>query len=61
MKTNTDNVLDQYFTDKDLAKSIFAKTCKIISKYEISNIEDYFWLEPSVGEGCFFDLLPQYQ
>lgn len=57
MKENTTNVLDQYFTNKDLAKSLYKKTYEIIKIYE-RNLAHYFWLEPSVGEGCFFDLLP---
>jgi hypothetical protein len=60
MKENADNLLDQYFTDKELAKNLFAKTRQIISAYE-DNIETFTWLEPSVGDGCFFDLLPEKQ
>jgi len=58
MKENKDNVLDQYFTKKELAESLYEKSRKIIAKYE-NSIEDYWWLEPSVGQGCFFDLLPK--
>jgi len=50
--------LDQYFTNKELAKSLYQKTYDFIIQYE-TNIDDYIWLEPSVGEGCFFDLLPE--
>ncbi len=57
MKENANNLLDQYFTNKELANSLYKKAQSIIEKYE-KNIEDYFWIEPSVGEGCFFDLLP---
>ena len=60
MKINSENVLDQYFTKKELAENLFAKTKKIISKFE-KNIYEFMWLEPSVGEGCFFDLLPENQ
>jgi hypothetical protein len=60
MKENSENLLDQYFTNKELAESLYAKTKNIISEYE-TNIDNYFWLEPSVGEGCFFDLLPKKQ
>ena len=60
MKINSENVLDQYFTKKELAEMLFAKTKQVISKYE-NDIENYTWLEPSVGEGCFFDLLPENQ
>lgn len=58
MKENTNNLLDQYFTDRNIAKILFEKTHNIIEKYE-KNINDYKWLEPSVGDGCFYDLLPK--
>ncbi len=58
MKENSGNLLDQYFTNKELAKSLYQKTYDFIIQYE-TNIDDYIWLEPSVGEGCFFDLLPE--
>ncbi|MCL2040010.1 MAG: hypothetical protein FWG85_06240, partial [Bacteroidetes bacterium] len=57
MKENTNNLLDQYFTNKELASNLYSKTKSIIKKYE-KNMNDYFWIEPSVGEGCFFNLLP---
>lgn len=57
MITNNKNILDQYFTDRNIAKQLFLKAKKIISKYE--NLNKYTWLEPSVGEGCFLDLLPK--
>jgi len=60
MKENANNLLDQYFTNKELAQNLYTKTYDIISKYE-TEIEKYTWLEPSVGEGCFFDLLPENQ
>lgn len=56
MLINKKNILDQYFTKGYVAKKLFEKTKNIISKYE--KIEKYTWLEPSVGDGCFFDLLP---
>ncbi|MDR0927255.1 MAG: SAM-dependent methyltransferase [Ignavibacteria bacterium] len=58
MKENSENILDQYFTKKELAQSLYQKTFDIISKYE-PDLGGYTWLEPSVGEGCFFDLLPK--
>jgi len=57
MKENTDNLLDQYFTKKELAESLYARARSIIARYE-TDLEAFRWLEPSVGEGCFFDLLP---
>jgi len=56
MLINEKNILDQYFTKKHIAEKLFKKTKSIISKYE--EIGKYTWLEPSVGEGCFYDLLP---
>ncbi|GHT14993.1 hypothetical protein AGMMS4956_14020 [Bacteroidia bacterium] len=58
MKENSENLLDQYFTKKELAGLLYQKTYDIIKNYE-ANMDDYTWLEPSVGEGCFFDLLPE--
>lgn len=57
MKQNIHNVLDEYFTDKKLAISLFEKAKNVILNYE-KTLENYFWIEPSVGEGCFYDLLP---
>jgi len=58
MKENANNLLDKYFTNKNLAESLYQKTVDVIKKHE-NNIENYIWLEPSAGEGVFFDLLPQ--
>ena len=56
MLVNKKNKLDQYFTKRYIAEKLFEKTKNVISQYE--KIEKYTWLEPSVGEGCFYDLLP---
>ena len=58
MKVNTNNVLDQYFTKKEVASYLFSKTRDIISGYE-NSIDNFHWIEPSAGNGVFFDLLPQ--
>lgn len=57
MKINHKNEFDEYFTKPSIAKKIFKKTCDIISKYE--NLEHFTWIEPSVGIGSFYELLPQ--
>ncbi|UWV78069.1 hypothetical protein NWE59_03855 [Mycoplasmopsis felis] len=57
MKENSKNKLDQYFTKRDIAEKLFNTSIEVISKYE--NIKDYIWVEPSSGDGCFFDLLPK--
>jgi hypothetical protein len=58
IKVNSKNVLDEYFTKPDVAKDLFNKTQEIIGKYE-KNIKDFTWLEPSAGNGVFFNLLPK--
>lgn len=57
MKANLNNAFDEYFTKAELAKELFETSKKIISKYE--NLNQYTWLEPSVGNGCFYELLPK--
>lgn len=57
MKSNEKNKLDQYYTKPEIAKELFEKTVKIISKFD--NISEYQWLEPSAGDGVFFNLLPE--
>ncbi len=58
MKVNANNVLDQYFTKKEIATALYKKSCHIISNYE-NNISAFQWIEPSAGDGTFFNLLPQ--
>ncbi len=57
MRPNEDNVLDQFFTNKTIAQSLFNKAVEIISQYEQS-LDDFVWIEPSAGDGSFYDLLP---
>lgn len=56
MKDNKNNLLDEYFTKIEIAKDLIKKTKNIISKYE--DFSKYTWIEPSVGDGCFYNLLP---
>lgn len=58
MKANDNNLLDQYFTKPEIAKNLYKKTKEIISKYE-KNLKDFHWVEPSAGNGVFFNLLPK--
>jgi hypothetical protein len=58
MKINTENVLDQYFTKEAVALDLFKKTCEIVSTYE-KDIDVFDWIEPSAGNGVFFNLLPK--
>lgn len=57
MKVNKSNMLDQYFTKEEVAIKLFDKTKTIISKYE-NDISDFTWLEPSAGNGTFYNLFP---
>lgn len=57
MKENKNNKFDEYYTKREVSEKLYLKTREIISRYD--NIDRFTWLEPSVGEGCFFDLLPE--
>ena len=57
MKSNNNNRLDEYFTKRDVSKRLIDKTKEIISKYD--DLDNYIWIEPSVGDGSFYDNLPQ--
>lgn len=58
MKINDNNLLDQYYTKREVSSDLYKKTYEILESYE-KNLSNYVWLEPSVGEGCFFDNLPK--
>ncbi len=58
MKINTENMLDQYFTKECIAKKLYKKACNIVEKYD-KNLELFHWVEPSAGNGVFFNLLPE--
>ncbi len=57
MKLNSNNILDQYFTKPSVAKKLFDKAKKIIAKHE--KVDDFIWLEPSAGDGVFYNLFPE--
>lgn len=57
MKINEKNPFDEYFTKPEISAKLYQKTCEIIAQYE--PLSKYTWLEPSVGEGCFFSVLPK--
>lgn len=59
MKANEDNLLDQYFTSPIVAQRLFQKTYEIIHQYEGDQISSYTWVEPSAGDGCFYDCMPE--
>lgn len=57
MKSNSKNYFDEYFTKPEISERLYKKTYEIISKYE--DINKYTWIEPSVGDGSFYKLLPK--
>lgn len=58
MKVNATNELDQYFTKTEVAAKLYQKCKEVISQYE-DNILKFQWIEPSAGNGVFFNLLPK--
>ncbi|MBP3253799.1 MAG: hypothetical protein J6M30_04765 [Bacteroidales bacterium] len=58
MKENKDNALDQFFTDRKVAEKLVKTAKSVISSYEKS-IDDFVWIEPSAGDGVFYDLFPK--
>ena len=49
---------DSFFTKKDVAKACVDKFNQICKEQKIST-KNYTFIEPSAGEGCFYDLLPK--
>lgn len=48
---------DQFFTKKEVAKNCFNTLIKFLKKFNF-DYSKYFFIEPSAGDGAFFDLLP---
>lgn len=48
---------DQFFTSKDTAKYCYKKVLEVLDSLNI-NIEDYTIIEPSAGDGSFYNLFP---
>lgn len=49
---------DTFFTNKLVAKECFDVLVKTLNKNNV-DISSYSFIEPSAGEGCFYDLLPE--
>lgn len=47
---------DQFFTNKETAQYCYKKALEVIKQY--CDIEDYSFVEPSAGDGSFYNLLP---
>ena len=50
---------DQFFTDKKTARYCYDKAIEILSP--LCNLDDYIFIEPSAGDGSFYNLLPTVQ
>ncbi len=48
---------DTFFTDRNIVKKCFKSFNEAMKETPI-NINDYIFIEPSAGEGCFYDYLP---
>jgi hypothetical protein len=48
---------DTFFTNKSIAKKCFDILIETLNKNNV-DIDDYNFIEPSAGEGSFYDLLP---
>ena len=57
MKDNAKNKFDEYFTKPEIAKKLFEKFCEIVGAKE--DLSKFTFIEPSVGNGAFFELLPR--
>ena len=57
-KGNYKMSLDKYYTYPKYAQYCYKSLLKIAKKYKI-NIKKYTFLEPSAGNGAFFNLLPK--
>ena len=48
---------DQFFTESETAKYCFYRLRDVVSEYD--DVESYTWIEPSAGNGSFYNLLPE--
>ena len=49
---------DQFFTDKQTAQYCYSKTIEILSGLGV-DLSEYTFIEPSAGDGSFYNLLPE--
>lgn len=47
---------DQFFTPEKIAKYYINKTCDVLNQFV--NVDEYSFIEPSAGNGAFFNSLP---
>ncbi len=53
------NKLDQFFTKKVVARRCWDNLLPVLKKLTGKTKQDLFFIEPSAGDGSFYDLLPQ--
>jgi len=49
---------DKYYTNEKIAEYCYKKLLEIAKKYKI-DLKEHIFLEPSAGDGAFFNLLPK--
>lgn len=50
--------IDQFFTKKNVAFLCWTSLVPIVTELTNKKIQDLFFIEPSVGDGVFYDLVP---
>ena len=50
--------LDQFFTKKDIARLCWEDISPVLGELTKKQIGELFFIEPSAGDGAFYDLLP---
>ena len=53
-----ERVKDQFYTKQKIARKCFSEFEKVMKSLSI-NLENYHFIEPSAGCGCFYKLLPE--
>ena len=55
---NIDVPEDTFYTDRKIAERCVQVFFKVCRRHKIE-LSDYIFIEPSAGEGCFYDFLPE--
>lgn len=48
---------DQFYTNPETSKNLINKTISILDSFNV-NVDDYFFIEPSAGDGSFYFNIP---
>jgi hypothetical protein len=54
----TEKEKDQFFTSKSTALYCYEKVLQILENYDV-NVDSYNFIEPSAGDGSFYNILPE--